>query len=195
MRIFLSLLRTENSPVLAQRLPYVLLCVVLSAIGTRVAAQPIVNAQQGANAQNALIAPAGNNNGAVLFGGANATGNGTQQGGGANADFESLIDLIVSTVATETWAENGGGEAEIRPFPTGVLVDAAGTLRLKSLVAAGGANDLSVVRGDAPAQSLKRPRQERTRGGRVRCGTCRCRDWSGRLRVGRRRTSGWMHRC
>jgi general secretion pathway protein D len=39
-------------------------------------------------------------------------------GGGANADFDSLIDLIVSTVSTETWAENGGGEAEIRPFPT-----------------------------------------------------------------------------
>jgi general secretion pathway protein D len=39
-------------------------------------------------------------------------------GGGALADFDSLIDLIVSTVSTETWAENGGGEAEIRPFPT-----------------------------------------------------------------------------
>jgi general secretion pathway protein D len=39
-------------------------------------------------------------------------------GAGANADFDSLIDLIVSTVSTETWAENGGGEAEIRPFPT-----------------------------------------------------------------------------
>ena len=39
-------------------------------------------------------------------------------GGAANADFDSLIDLIVSTVASETWAENGGGEAEIRPFPT-----------------------------------------------------------------------------
>lgn len=39
-------------------------------------------------------------------------------GGAANADFDSLIDLIVSTVSTETWAENGGGEAEIRPFPT-----------------------------------------------------------------------------
>ncbi len=39
-------------------------------------------------------------------------------GGAASADFDSLIDLIISTVATETWAENGGGEAEIRPFPT-----------------------------------------------------------------------------
>jgi general secretion pathway protein D len=43
-------------------------------------------------------------------------------GGGANADFDSLIDLIVSTVATETWAENGGGEAEIREFPTNLSI-------------------------------------------------------------------------
>jgi hypothetical protein len=57
--------------------------------------------------------------------------------------------LIVSTVATETWAENGGGEAEIRPFPTGVLVDAAGTLRLKSR-AARTSDDLTARRGDAP---------------------------------------------
>jgi general secretion pathway protein D len=39
-------------------------------------------------------------------------------GAGANADFDSLIDLITSTVASESWAENGGGQAEIRPFPT-----------------------------------------------------------------------------
>jgi general secretion pathway protein D len=39
-------------------------------------------------------------------------------GGAASADFDSLIDLIVSTVATDSWAENGGGTAEIRPFPT-----------------------------------------------------------------------------
>ena len=39
-------------------------------------------------------------------------------GAGANADFDSLIDLITSTVATDSWAENGGGQAEIRPFPT-----------------------------------------------------------------------------
>ncbi|HEY4234542.1 MAG TPA: hypothetical protein VGM76_14000, partial [Lacipirellulaceae bacterium] len=36
-------------------------------------------------------------------------------GAGANADFDSLIDLITSTVSTDTWAENGGGQAEIRP--------------------------------------------------------------------------------
>lgn len=39
-------------------------------------------------------------------------------GGAASADFDSLIELITSTVEADTWAENGGGEAEIRPFPT-----------------------------------------------------------------------------
>ncbi|MEN1681016.1 MAG: hypothetical protein AAGJ46_15620 [Planctomycetota bacterium] len=41
---------------------------------------------------------------------------GPSPGGGVNADFDSLIDLIISTIATESWAENGGGEAEIRPY-------------------------------------------------------------------------------
>lgn len=51
------------------------------------------------------------------------------QGGAANADFDSLIDLIQSTVAYDTWMENGSGEGEIQPFPTGVYADAQGTLR------------------------------------------------------------------
>jgi hypothetical protein len=51
------------------------------------------------------------------------------QGGAANADFDSLIDLIQSTVEYDSWMENGSGEGEIQPFPTGVYADAAGTLR------------------------------------------------------------------
>ena len=39
-------------------------------------------------------------------------------GGAASADFDSLIDLIVSTVEHDTWMENGTGEGEIQPFPT-----------------------------------------------------------------------------
>jgi hypothetical protein len=38
------------------------------------------------------------------------------------ADFDSLIDTIVSCIATESWAENGGGEADIRPLQPGFLV-------------------------------------------------------------------------
>jgi Protein of unknown function (DUF1598) len=89
---------------------------------------------QNAQNQNVKAAPvpaAGPQNG-FLFGPNANTNNNGQRGAAANADFDSLIDLIVSTVATETWAENGGGEAELRPFPTGVMVDTAGMLRLKT---------------------------------------------------------------
>jgi hypothetical protein len=106
--------------------------VAIGVIAADLAAQPPNN---GPNAfPAALIGPNGPQN-AALFPGPNANpvpNANSQRGGGQNADFETLIDLIISTVATETWAENGGGEADIRPFPGGVLVDAAGTLRLKS---------------------------------------------------------------
>jgi hypothetical protein len=52
------------------------------------------------------------------------------EGGAASADFDSLIDLITSTVEVESWAENGTGEGDIQPFFNGVYVDAAGALRM-----------------------------------------------------------------
>jgi len=39
-------------------------------------------------------------------------------GGAASADFDSLIDLIVSTVEFDSWMENGTGEGEIQEFAT-----------------------------------------------------------------------------
>jgi hypothetical protein len=41
---------------------------------------------------------------------------------GKSIDFDSLIDTIVSCIETESWSENGGGEAEIRPLSPGLLV-------------------------------------------------------------------------
>jgi hypothetical protein len=41
---------------------------------------------------------------------------------GKSIDFDSLIDTIVSCIETESWAENGGGEAQIRPVNPGLLV-------------------------------------------------------------------------
>jgi hypothetical protein len=41
---------------------------------------------------------------------------------GNDDDIKSLIDAITSCVATESWASNGGGQAEIRPLKPGVLV-------------------------------------------------------------------------
>lgn len=48
--------------------------------------------------------------------------------GGAQADFDALIDLIVSTVRPQTWDEVGG-PGSISEFQNGVYVDAAGVLR------------------------------------------------------------------
>ena len=49
-------------------------------------------------------------------------------GGGVQADFDSLIDLITSTVRPTTWSEVGGPGA-VSPFPTGVYIDAQGLLQ------------------------------------------------------------------
>jgi hypothetical protein len=35
---------------------------------------------------------------------------------------EALIDVIVSCIHTDSWAENGGGQAEVRPLPSGLLI-------------------------------------------------------------------------
>ncbi|MCH2123337.1 MAG: DUF1598 domain-containing protein [Pirellulaceae bacterium] len=49
-------------------------------------------------------------------------------GGAAAADFDSLIDLITSTIAPESWDEVGGPGA-IQGFPGGVFVNARGLLK------------------------------------------------------------------
>jgi Protein of unknown function (DUF1598) len=82
-----------------------------------------------------------------VLGGTSQSTNGNP-GGAADADFDSLIDLIQSTVANQTWADTGGGEAEIRPFPNGVMVDAAGTLKLVKATAPD--PQLAERRGAAP---------------------------------------------
>ncbi len=86
--------------------------------------------------QPAAVPPQGKGLNAVgdPFGGGNNAPNdpgGNQApGGAANADFDSLIDLITSTVERDSWQENGTGEGEIMPFPNGVFIDAAGALRV-----------------------------------------------------------------
>jgi hypothetical protein len=50
------------------------------------------------------------------------------RGGGAQADFDSLIELITSTIRPTSW-EDVGGPGSIRPFPTGVIIDPQGVLR------------------------------------------------------------------
>ena len=49
------------------------------------------------------------------------------QGGAGQADFDSLLNLIKSTVAPTTW-DDVGGPGSAAPFATGVLVDARGVV-------------------------------------------------------------------
>ena len=57
-------------------------------------------------------------------------------------DFDSLIDLITSTIKPTSWDEVGG-PGSIMPFPTGVWVDPGGTLRSLTPQEAG---DLAALR-------------------------------------------------
>lgn len=50
------------------------------------------------------------------------------RGGGVIADFDTLIELITTTVDPDSWDEVGG-PGTIAEFPTGVYVDAAGVLK------------------------------------------------------------------
>lgn len=56
-------------------------------------------------------------------------------GGAAAADFDSLIDLIVSTVEHDSWMENGTGEGEIQPFPTNLSLVISQTQRVHEQIA------------------------------------------------------------
>jgi hypothetical protein len=91
----------------------------LRGIGSQAAAQgPALQ-----SAGKALAAPAD----PAAYGAA-GPGAGANAGGSANADFDSLIDLITSTVEADSWMENGTGEGDVQPFPNGVYVDADGAL-------------------------------------------------------------------
>jgi hypothetical protein len=154
MRTQLLCLRLGLAAGLCQLRPLTLLIAIAAIVAPAAEAQPPGNRPNAF--QNPLAAPVNAPQNAALVPAGNATvGTGNNPlGGAANADFDSLIDLIVSTVSTDTWAENGGGEAEIRPFPGGVLVDAAGTLRLKSRATTAGKNALAELRAAAPPSTL-----------------------------------------
>ncbi len=49
-------------------------------------------------------------------------------GGGNQADFDSIIDLITATIAPQSW-DDVGGPGSIQSFPGGVYVDAQGVLQ------------------------------------------------------------------
>ena len=96
------------------------------------ALQKISQAQYADGAKQAAIATAAQiHDDAYRYGtlqGLERLADGDRQGGAAQADFDTLIELITTTVAPETW-EDVGGTGSIAGFPGGVLIDAAGLMR------------------------------------------------------------------
>ena len=80
------------------------------------------------------------------------------RGGGSQADFDSLIDLITSTVSPTTWDEVGG-PGSVASFPTGVFIDPQGVLLPRLKEEADG--ELDALR----AASRPRARQDNARRG------------------------------
>ncbi len=85
---------------------------------------------------NVLQQPFGTGGGGGMNSGSNALSGGPGGlGGAAQADFDSLIDLIVSTVEHDTWMENGTGQGEIQPFPTNLSLVISQTQRVHEQIA------------------------------------------------------------
>lgn len=78
-------------------------------------------------------------------------------GGGSFADFQSLIDLIQTTVVPDTW-EALGGPSTMAPYPQGVYVDAAGTVReCESFASTSAVDDLKSLLSTSAAQPADQP--------------------------------------
>jgi len=93
------------------------------------------------------------------------------RGGGSQADFDSLMDLITATIEPNSW-DTIGGPGSIAPFETGVRVDAQGVLQpllrreqtgslaaLRAASAAGGRSE--DVRRSSPLRKVSLPRLEK----------------------------------
>ncbi|MBI2481612.1 MAG: DUF1598 domain-containing protein [Planctomycetia bacterium] len=78
-------------------------------------------------------------------------GGSPSRGGAALADFDSLIALIESTIAPDTW-DTVGGPGAMEPFPTGVFVDASGLLK-RVVIDGATASSLMAAREKAKAAS------------------------------------------
>jgi len=77
------------------------------------------------------------------------------QGGATQADFESLIDLITSTVKPTSW-DTVGGPGSIAGFPTGIMADARAALARPMVQEAG---DLAALyQAAAPKLHAQSPR-------------------------------------
>ncbi|MEM6473649.1 MAG: DUF1598 domain-containing protein [Planctomycetota bacterium] len=114
-------------------------------------------------------------------GGGQVSGTGSgAQGGGAFADFDSLMNLIETTVVPDTW-EALGGNSTMAPYPQGVYVDSSGMLRdVPDKIDSDAIGNLKTLLADDP-ETLERDWKQSSP---LRCVSLRrLRDELGRLRL------------
>ncbi|MEM9645032.1 MAG: DUF1598 domain-containing protein [Planctomycetota bacterium] len=72
-------------------------------------------------------------------------GIGSNAGGGSQADFSQIMQLVQTTIEPETW-EALGGPSTMFPYPAGIYVDASGTIQdVNTPIAENVAADLKVM--------------------------------------------------
>jgi hypothetical protein len=82
---------------------------------------------------------------------------GAGAGGGSFADFQSLMDLIQTTVVPDTW-EALGGPSTMAPYPQGVYVSAEGTVReCETFATSNAVDDLKSLLQTSDAQPSGEP--------------------------------------
>lgn len=120
----------------------------------------IAGAQRRAGATSAAVQTAGRIAGSALRADAYADAaivpdeRAQNFGGGAEPDFESVMELITSTVAPPTWTDVGGA-GSIKGFANGVYIDADGLLhKLDRTADTKGALDLLRAEANAPRSDL-----------------------------------------
>ena len=101
--------------------------------------------------------------GGGFAGDARGTNRGNALGGGVEPDFDSLIELMESTIAPETWRTAGGTQGEVKSHAGGVFVDAQGAMR--PIVNGAELAGLAALRRDAArgseSSNVRRPSQLR----------------------------------
>ena len=110
------------------------------------------------------------------------------RGGAGQADFDSLIDLITSTIRP-TSREDVGGPGSIKPYPTGVIIDPQGVLR--PLLKRESGNRLAALRRQ---RTRRRPARRRPAGVRAADDLAEPAG-KGRPNCGSRPASPWTKRC
>lgn len=94
--------------------------IFVTVLGPHASAQPLLIPGQ----NNANFFGNGNRNNA---GNGNVNANPNGQGGAAQADFDTLIELIIDTIEPDSW-DDVGGNGSIQGFPGGVYVNATGLM-------------------------------------------------------------------